>query len=92
MKPLWFIGGIAVAAILIVGVGSVLAYQGSGAGTNTKIGDKTTQTKTCGCAHGARAGGPPAGGCAAGCTAGCTQCSGEGGCGGGCSGGCNAGR
>lgn len=88
MKPLWFIGGIAVAAILIVGVGSVLAYQGSGAGTNTKIGDKTTQTKTCGCAHGAQAGGCGA----AGCTAGCVQCSGEGGCGGGCSGGCNAGK
>lgn len=85
MKPLWFIGGIAVAALLVVGVGSVLAYQGSGTGATQKIGDATVQTKTCGCAHGAQAGGCGA----AGCKAGCTQCSGEGGCGGGCSGGCN---
>jgi hypothetical protein len=84
MKPFWFIGGIAVAAILIVGVGSALAYQGIGTESNTKIGDTTAQPKACGCTHGAQAGGCGA----AGCAEGCAQCQNH--AAGGCSGGCHA--
>ncbi|MCX6781718.1 MAG: hypothetical protein NTW66_01150 [Candidatus Magasanikbacteria bacterium] len=85
MKPLWFIGGIAAAATLIVGVGIAAAYSG-GATSSKTLQPVTESVKSdggCGCAHGAQAGGCGA----AGCTAGCTQCGGQ--CGGGCSGGCS---
>ena len=75
----------AVAAMLVSGIGVAAAYQGTDSSGTTTPAVQTVKTAGgCGCdmAKGA-------GGCgAAGCTAGCTQCKGQ--CGGGCSGGCAA--
>ena len=84
MKPLWFISGIAVAAVLLVGIGVAAAFSGTAQGSPANPAIENVKTPGfCGCGMG-----QTAGGCgAAGCTAGCAECQGQ--CGGGCSGGCS---